>query len=157
MRFRRATVGDLDEVLAIVARTDAQAGDWAPQHDTAERDRERVTELLTAEGNHNEAAEADGRVVGFASLEPRPGAAHLAYLFVDPSHQGQGIGAQLLERAMAEASRRGYKRATLATAAGNQGARRFYERAGWKDTGGRRFHPDFGLEMADYARDLDGP
>jgi GNAT superfamily N-acetyltransferase len=116
-----------------------------------------VTELLAETDDWNEVAEMDGRIVGYANLHERAGAAHLAYLFVDPSHQGWGIGTRLMKRALDEARQRGHKRVTLATAVANRPARRFYERAGWKDTGGRRHHERLGLEMCDYALDLGAP
>jgi GNAT superfamily N-acetyltransferase len=156
LTFRKATPDDLEAVLLVIARADAAAGDAAPPPG-AEGDRERVMELLGPGDHFNEVAEADGRVVGYVNLHARESAAHLSYLFVDPAWQGQGIGTRLMERALGEARRRGYRRATLATAVQNVAARRFYERAGWKDTGGRSHHERLGLDMADYALDLHGP
>jgi ribosomal protein S18 acetylase RimI-like enzyme len=154
LTFRPASLDDLEDVLAVVARTDEQAGLAAPPPES-EGDRGRVTELLAAPDHFNEVAEADGRVIGYVNLHDRDGAAHLAYLFVDPEHQGKGIGTALMARALDHARRRGYTRATLGTAVENAAARRFYERGGWKDTGHRTQHRRLQLEMADYALDLD--
>jgi ribosomal protein S18 acetylase RimI-like enzyme len=156
LTFRKATPDDLEAVLLVIARADAAAGDAAPPPG-AEGDRERVIELLAAGDDHNQVAETEGRVVGYANLHERGGTGHLSYLFVDPDWQGQGIGRRLMERALDEARRRGYRQATLATAVQNAAARRFYERTGWKDTGGRSHHERLGLDMADYALDLEGP
>jgi ribosomal protein S18 acetylase RimI-like enzyme len=155
--FRAATPADLEAVLAVIARTDVKAEGWAPRTPPGEGDRERVTELLAGERDHNEVAEIDGAIVGYANLHERDGAAHLSYLFVDPAYQRRGIGTRLMERALDEARRRGHLRVTLGTAVLNRPARRFYERAGWRDTGGRRHHERLGLDMADYAVDLERP
>jgi ribosomal protein S18 acetylase RimI-like enzyme len=149
MRFRPATPDDLEAVLAVIARTD--------EEEEAEGDRERVTELLAGVGHFNEVAEVGGSPVGYVNLHDRGGTAHLAYLFVDPAHQRRGIGGRLMERALEHARHGGHERATLAVAVDNQQARAFYERAGWRDTGGRRRHRRLGLDMADYALDLRGP
>jgi ribosomal-protein-alanine N-acetyltransferase len=154
LTFRRATLADLEDVLSVIARCDDAAQGWAPEGPPGEGDRERVTELLASEDDHNEVAEANGAVVGYANLHERDGAAHLSYLFVDPAHHGQRVGTQLMERALDVARGRGHTRATLGTAVLNAPARGFYERAGWRDTGGRRHQEDLGLEMAEYALDL---
>jgi putative acetyltransferase len=64
----------------------------------------------------------DGAVLGFVSLS----ANHLAALFVDPVHQGRGIGRALLEHAQ---SLRQFL--TLAVYVRNARAAAFYERNGF--------------------------
>ena len=154
MTFRRATPHDLEDVLGIIARTDAEAGDWAP--DAADAERKRVIELLAADDHYNEVAEAGGRVIGYVNLHAREGAAHLSYLFVDPDHQRRGIGAQLMQRALDDARARGFRRASLGVAVRNP-ARAFYERTGWIDTAERSGHGYLGIEIAHYALDLTAP
>lgn len=51
---------------------------------------------------------------------------HIDMLFIDPDASGQGVGAKLLR----EAERRGAR--TLECFRDNHGARRFYERYGWR-------------------------
>ena len=158
MRFRAATTGDLEAVLAIIARADEQSGDWAPggrpHAPSADYDRARISSMLAGDASYNEVAEADGSVVGFVNGHPRGEVVHISYLFVDPDHQGRGIGTQMLEHAVEAAARNGHRRATLNTAVLNRRARDFYERAGWIDTGGRSHNAEIGLEMADYALEL---
>jgi hypothetical protein len=48
---------------------------------------------------------------------------------------------------------RGYSVGELSTQVANSRARGMYERAGWRDTGGRHRNDD-GLEMAEYEREL---
>ena len=99
----------------------------------------------------------DAVVAAYVNVHYRAGAAHLSYLFVDPPYQGRGLGTQLMKRALDHARQSGYGRATLGVAVENESARRFYERAGWKDTGVRTRHRRLGLDMAEYARDLKAP
>jgi ribosomal protein S18 acetylase RimI-like enzyme len=60
----------------------------------------------------------------------------------------------MMERALDHARARGYARATLGVALDNRAARRFYERAGWRDTGERVQHRHLGMEMAGYELGL---
>lgn len=68
-------------------------------------------------------AEADGQVVGFVALSD----GWVEQLYVDPSHQGQGIGAQLL----ALAKDRQPDGLQLWTFQVNEQAQRFYEQHGF--------------------------
>lgn len=137
----------------MIARCDEAAEGWAPPPG-ADGDRDRVRELLAADEHFNEVAEVDGRIAGYANLNGHQGVARLSYLFVDPAYQGRGIGTGLMRRALDHARVLGYERAVLGTAVQNHPARRFYERAGWTDTGGRRCNDRLGLDMADYVLDL---
>ena len=69
-------------------------------------------------------AEVDGRVVGFFSLDGEK----LEHLYVHPRWHDQGIGTALLLKARALAP----LRLELYTFARNEGARRFYERHGFR-------------------------
>ena len=69
----------------------------------------------------------DGVIVAFLAAS----GAHLDQLFVDPDYQGAGVGGLLLE-AMLE---RHPGPLTLHVHAGNQPARRFYERFGFRPVG----------------------
>lgn len=81
------------------------------------------------------------------------GRAHLSGLFVLPERWGEGIGSGLLEAALAEMRRRGYREAQLFTAAANQRSRILYERRGWRATApDTREHDD--LLLAGYERTL---
>ncbi|NBJ09318.1 GNAT family N-acetyltransferase [Microvirga arsenatis] len=69
----------------------------------------------------------DGTVVGFLDLV----GSHVSNLFVDPQHQGQGIGTAL----MAEAERWAVGDLTLSVFTLNPDARRLYERLGFEVEG----------------------
>lgn len=74
-------------------------------------------------------AEADGAVMAFAAVDAD--AASIWALFVDPAHEGRGLGRFLLDRLIAEAKARGIPALNLETAAGTR-AEAFYRRAGWQ-------------------------
>ena len=59
-------------------------------------------------------------------------------LAVDPSRQGEGIGAALLDAAIACARERGMRRLVLRVLSGNVGARHLYESRGFGIEGARR-------------------
>jgi GNAT superfamily N-acetyltransferase len=52
-------------------------------------------------------------------------------LFVDPQHEGKGIGRILLQRLVARSTERGLSQISLTTTPGTR-AEAFYERQGWK-------------------------
>lgn len=78
-------------------------------------------------------AAPDGRVVS--------GLCHVSLVFVAPDAWGQGIGARLLDAALAEAARQGYDRAQLWTHETNVRARRLYTSRRFTLTGDREVNP----------------
>ena len=74
-------------------------------------------------------AEADGIVAGFATARVPEG--DIWALFVDPAHEGHGIGRALLDRATAWLFEQGIDEVLLATGPGTR-ADDFYRRAGWQ-------------------------
>ena len=83
-------------------------------------------------------AELDGRPAGFAFLEPAvdyfTGQAdgHIGMVAVVDSAEGRGVGAALMRAAEDWARRHGYPRLHLNVFAGNDRARRMYERLGYQ-------------------------
>jgi ribosomal protein S18 acetylase RimI-like enzyme len=80
----------------------------------------------------------DGRTVGYAVLRnvfgEEPAHRHVLEingLAVHPDAAGRGIGAQLVEAAVAEAARRGARKVTLRVLGHNARARALYERCGF--------------------------
>lgn len=74
-------------------------------------------------------AEMDGTVAGFATARVAEG--DLWALFVDPAHEGHGIGRALLDRAVAWLFEQGLDEVVLATGPGTR-ADDLYRRAGWR-------------------------
>ncbi|MBT2866892.1 GNAT family N-acetyltransferase [Chromobacterium violaceum] len=82
------------------------------------------------------------QVVGWCDISPheRPVHSHCGTLGMGllPSHRGMGLGGWLLENALAQAERRGYRRIELTVRADNPRALRLYERYGFQTEGRQR-------------------
>jgi len=76
--------------------------------------------------------EEEGAIRGFSAGDPRNGS--IWALFVDPPHEGRGIGRALIARACASLAEAGHTTATLDTEPGTRAAE-FYRRQGWKEGG----------------------
>lgn len=93
------------------------------------------------QGRQPYTVEADGRIVGVVLAGPDPDdptVGHLSRLYVDPDRWGARIGTVLYDAAMAELEGRRFPVAALWVLEGNVRARRWYERLGWTQTGGRK-------------------
>lgn len=130
--IRKARRDDVDVIARIwhSAWEDGHLGHVPPgllPYRTAEhfvwRTRERLGDIWVAQSR-------DG-IAGFVIVK----ADELAQLFVDRPARGTGVAAMLLRRGEAEIRAAGYQRAWLAVVAGNQRARSFYARLGWRDAG----------------------
>jgi GNAT superfamily N-acetyltransferase len=83
-------------------------------------------------------AERDGRLVGFAILNPYFPAADLTHglylkeLYVTEAARSTGVGEELLEAIRALAKKRGDTRVIWTTGEPNIGAQRFYDRLGMR-------------------------
>jgi GNAT superfamily N-acetyltransferase len=98
---------------------------WHAGHPYAPRDIGRAAFEAETRGERILVAEAEGVIVGFASLH-EPGR-FIHHLYVDPDRRGQGIGAALLERALAVTE----GKASLKCQTRNVQALAFYRRHGW--------------------------
>ena len=94
---------------------------------------ERETHRLTV-------AEEYHRVVGFTYVGPSEtdGAAELYAIHVDPVLVGTGMGRRLMEHATTQLGELGGERAVLWVLEGNDRARRFYDKGGWRPDGTTR-------------------
>jgi len=126
-RMRRATVDDLDAVMAIetsVFVTDAWSRDGMRQ------------ELASPDGWYLVATpEADDTVVeGYAGLLALPGApdADVQTIAVVPEARGRGLGRALMGQLLAEARRRGAREVFLEVRADNPGAQHLYASLGFE-------------------------
>jgi len=99
------------------------------------RDRSRVTHAMVTWFMENPGIwlwEEDGRVLGFSSADTRDGT--IFALFIDPAHEGRGIGRALFTRALDSLRAAGHRTGSLTTEPGSR-ADRFYQKAGWKVMG----------------------
>jgi GNAT superfamily N-acetyltransferase len=76
-------------------------------------------------------AESQGTVVGFVVVRVD----EIEQLFVDRRARGTGVATVLLRTGESEIRKAGHRRAWLAVVAGNDRARAFYAREGWRDSG----------------------
>jgi [ribosomal protein S18]-alanine N-acetyltransferase len=73
---------------------------------------------------------------------------HINNVAVRPAYRGRGLGTALMHYILAEARRLGARRATLEVRSSNQGARRLYERLGFRVAGTRRNYYSHPVEDA---------
>ena len=155
----------IDAMIELVERCDRTYRAWAPEGwdvPDLELDRTRWEQSWSVSSRWLKGA-VDGseRLVGLAGWRPysesdgRPVArvAHLSALFVDPSRWREGIATELLRLAEGAMRERGYRTARLWTPEGAP-ARWFYERAGWRQDGRRRWHEALRLPVVGYEKRL---
>lgn len=119
MKIRRATEDDWPELAAIFIAARA-AMTYLPALHTDDETRAFIKSVV--ETQNVWIAEAQGRPLGFAALEP----GWLHHLYVAPGAHNAGAGSLLLAKSKAELPQ-GF---SLWTFQANLGARRFYERHG---------------------------
>jgi GNAT superfamily N-acetyltransferase len=108
-------------------------------------------------------AEIDESVVGAVTYVPGPGpyaefdesdAAGVRHLAVDPSAQGRGVGAALMETCLAQARGDGKSRIILHTQSFMNAARGLYERMGFVRAPERDFRPAPDVDLQGYVLEL---
>ena len=77
--------------------------------------------------------EIDAKSIGAIWLEDRRGSVYIEELQILPEYQGRGVGTAVLKQVIAAAGKRGLA-VGLAVLRTNPGARRLYERLGFKVT-----------------------
>ncbi len=87
--------------------------------------------------------EPAGDVIGFVVTGPcrdegLPGLGEVWSIYVDPAHWREGVGARLMDDAVARLDRAGFSEAILWVLTDNLRARRFYEAKGWHADGGTK-------------------
>ncbi|UUY04633.1 GNAT family N-acetyltransferase [Svornostia abyssi] len=168
MALRRATPADATPLAAIVSegletyRTFAPAG-WDPG--AAADEAARLTELLDADSPYRGwVAEDDDGPQGFTGFLPAteaghtvvddPALAHLRHLFVSQRAWGTDVARALHATVLDDARAHGFTTMRLFCAAGQERARRFYEREGWSPTGLRIDKTPLGVPVVEYRRSL---
>ncbi len=105
-------------------------------------------------------AEADGAVLGFVAFgasrdeDAPPGTGEVVAIYVDPDHQGRGVGGALLERAVDGMRARGFRRATLWTLRQSPQSNGFYAAHGWRRDGAEKDDRELGSVEVRYEREL---
>lgn len=121
---RPLTIEDLDEVLRLNIRC-FRAGDNYTKY--------TFDYLLNEPRSVSYRAVANGtEMVGFAFImENENGAAHLTTIGIAPEHRRRGLARKLLDHIEKAAINRGLSTVVLEVRAGNLGAQRLYELAGY--------------------------
>lgn len=123
MRVRPAREIDIQALAAIAERSYRQAFETILEQDVlATRDSAFFARRFVDSWERMILVEAEGTLLGFLLMTE----GHIDMLFMDPDASGKGAGALLLH----EAERSGAK--SLECFRDNRGARRFYERHGWR-------------------------
>ena len=138
---RTATPDDLDAILDIREAV-AREGIWIGAEVPLDREGDQARFLETIEGGDAAVmlvAELDRVVVGNLSMQCPIGIAHLGMALAD-GHRGRGIGAALLEAAIAWAREHGAHKVDLEHWPWNHRARALYERFGFVEEGYLRRH-----------------
>lgn len=127
IHLRGATDDDATRVADILIDSRATFMAYAPSPRSGAEIRTWVAETLVPSGDVL-VAERDGRVVAVMATAVESGVSWLTQMAVEPELAGQGIGSILLREALAVLPRP----LRLYTFQVNLGARRFYERHGFK-------------------------
>ncbi len=78
------------------------------------------------------AAWLDGELVGYEMSTANGRYAHLAHIAIHPSHQGKGVGSQLLAHTIQDYAKNGVQSVSLNTQADNQASQKLYRKFGFK-------------------------
>jgi [ribosomal protein S18]-alanine N-acetyltransferase len=128
--FRLMMTADLDSVLPLELDLFGEEA-WSRQMLVGELGQQPATRYYLV-------AELDGVIVAYAGLLAAGGQGDVLTIAVATAHWGQGIGSALLDRLLAEASRRGCTEVFLEVRADNTRAQRLYRWRGFTDVGIRR-------------------
>ena len=132
MQLRQAITAD----LAIIARIGADA--WASHifsHETEEPDQRRRAELAFLHSAQDYldyilVAEQNGVICGWGARDTNQN--YISDIWVDPAHQGQGIGTLLVDALLAQIVMLGFQTAEIGTHARNLPAIKLYEKCGFR-------------------------
>jgi putative acetyltransferase len=156
---RRATPDDTDAIARIwqTGWADGHLGHVPPEL-VRHRNEEQFVSRTRARIDGTWVADARGQAIGFVVVKED----EVEQIYVDRAARGTGAAAMLLQRAEAEIRRAGHRRAWLAVVAGNQRARAFYARLGWRDKGPMSYLAEteagpLAVPTHRYEIDLDGP
>lgn len=172
VRCRPATAGDLDAIAEVRVRSwQAAYRGQVPQSyldvlspaADAQRRRDRIGSAGVRADDH--VAEAGGRIAGWTAIgpyrdddgdAPSAGCGEIGAIYVLPQWWDRGVGRALMAYALAELRRRELAPVLLWVLAGNERARRFYERAGFRTDGATHDHELAGATLPEVRYQHDG-
>ena len=128
LQLQPVVAADFDALLALRVRAMRPSLEALGRFDP-DRARERCASSFMPE--HMQHVVLGGERVGCVTLRPKPAALRLDHLYIEPTVQGQGLGAQVMDWACAQAD---WLQQPLELAAlQGSGANRFYLRHGLKE------------------------
>jgi ribosomal protein S18 acetylase RimI-like enzyme len=134
LTVRNADPGDIDLLMSLVARLEAELPPLPYPEDPAEFERGKV-EKMVREGVAL-LAEQDGRAVAYALArfgDHGPTTVYVTDLWVDEAHRGRGLGRDLLAQVAGQAAERGSTHVVLDVDSRNAAAIAFYLRLGFEE------------------------
>jgi ribosomal protein S18 acetylase RimI-like enzyme len=134
MTIRDATRDDLDLLMSLVDRLEAELPELPYPDDPPEVERGKVERMIS--DGVALIAEADGDAVGYALArygDHGPATVFVTDLWVDRGWRGQGIGHELLRRVGRDALERGSTHLLLDVDPRNREAITFYDRLGFEE------------------------
>ncbi|MET3710128.1 GNAT superfamily N-acetyltransferase [Sphingomonas trueperi] len=138
MIFRDATLADLPAIVAMLDDDDLSRGREDASLPLDPRYEMAFADIDSDPNQRLIVAEREGEVVGTMQLSFLPGIAfrgawrgQIEAVRIASSLRGQGLGAQMIEWAVAECRARGCRMVQLTSKQDRIDAHRFYEKLGW--------------------------
>lgn len=123
-------------VAAIIRDVMASFGATGPGYSSSDAEVDAMSAAYDGARAAYFVLEENGRVVGCGGIAPLDGAdaetCELRKMYLLPAARGRGLGQSMLDRCLAAARGRGYRRCYLETLSAMQAARALYEKAGFR-------------------------
>lgn len=123
-------------VAAIIRDVMASFGATGPGYSSSDAEVDAMSAAYDGARAAYFVLEENGRVVGCGGIAPLDGAdaetCELRKMYLLPAARGRGLGQLMLDRCLAAARGRGYRRCYLETLSAMQAARALYEKAGFR-------------------------
>lgn len=126
--YRFANVQDLQAIVEI--ENAAMSCPWSLKS---------YEEAISSDHSFIMVAEDDGQIAAFSVFYLTPPEAELPDIVVDEKYRGQGLGRQLLSKALEELEGRGIDTIFLEVRVSNTPARTLYEHMGFEEIGTRKY------------------
>src|SRR5579862_9209889 len=125
--LRSASTEDIPQLCALEAAT--QLSPWPL---------ETFEKCFQAQSHGWVIVSSENKIIGFIIVQMQMGECHILNLCVDPEHQHQGYGTQLLLTALTEAKQQGVVIAYLEVRRSNEKAINLYQKMGFSKVGERK-------------------
>ena len=135
-RIRPIRPQDDAAVAAIIREVMASFGATGPGYSSSDAEVDAMSVAYDGARAAYFVLEEDGRVVGCGGIAPLAGAdadvCELRKMYLLPAARGRGLGQMMLDRCLAAARGRGYRRCYLETLSAMDAAQALYAKAGFR-------------------------